>query len=88
MPESIVVRPSIRAAFEQVMEQGRVLFFSAPCGFGKSVVAEELLKGKKRVCRLAASEPGFALPAADGSWDILLIDDLQHLQSEEDHRAL
>ena len=88
MPENIVVRPSIRAAFEQVMEQGRVLFFSAPCGFGKSVVAEELLKGKKRVCRLAASEPGFALPAADGSWDILLIDDLQHLQSEEDHRAL
>lgn len=88
MPENIVVRPSIRAAFEQVMEQGRVLFFSAPCGFGKSVVAEELLKGKKRVCRLAANEPGFALPAADGSWDILLIDDLQHLQSEEDHRAL
>lgn len=62
MPENIVVRPSIRAAFEQVMEQGRVLFFSAPCGFGKSVVAEELLKGKKRVCRLAAERARLCAP--------------------------
>lgn len=88
MAENVVVKPAVRAAFETVMEHGRVLFFSAPCGFGKSAVAEELLKGKKRVRRLTAGEPGFALPEADGSWDILLIDDLQYLQDEEDRRAL
>lgn len=33
---NIIVKPSVRQRFDSFMERGRVLFFSAPCGFGKA----------------------------------------------------
>ena len=46
LPENVMIKPAIRKQFEEFMRQGRVLFFSAPCGFGKTTVAETLLAGK------------------------------------------
>ena len=46
MPENVIIKPAIRKQFEEIMRQGRVLFFSAPCGFGKTTVAEALLEMK------------------------------------------
>ena len=66
---------------------GRVFLFSAPCGFGKSALADALLAGRE-VLRLNAGAPDFALPAPDGAWSILLIDDLQLMQDEGDRQAL
>ena len=43
MPETIIIKPSIAAQFQRFLQQERVLFFSAPCGFGKTVLAEALL---------------------------------------------
>ena len=57
------------------MAGGRVLFFSAPCGFGKTALAEALLRGQD-VLHLSASDEGFALPPVDGRWRVLLLDDL------------
>ena len=69
------------------MAGGRVLFFSAPCGFGKTVLAEALLRGQD-ILRLSAGDEGFVLPPADGRWRVLLLDDLQNMQDENDWNAL
>lgn len=69
------------------MAGGRVLFFSAPCGFGKTALAEALLRGQD-VLHLSAGDEGFALPPADGRWRVLLLDDLQNMQDENDWNTL
>ena len=69
------------------MGGGRVLFFSAPCGFSKTALAEALLRGQD-VLRLSAGDEGLALPPADGRWRVLLLDDLQNMQDENDWNAL
>ena len=69
------------------MAGGRVLFFSAPCGFSKTALAEALLRGQD-ILHLSAGDEGFALPPADGRWRVLLLDDLQNMQAENDWNAL
>ena len=58
MTETIIIKPSVRKQFDSFMAHGRVLFFSAPCGFGKTVLADALLRGQK-VLRLNAGAPDF-----------------------------
>ena len=60
MKEPIVIRPALAAQFAAAMENGRVVLFTAPCGFGKSVTAQVLLAGWQ-VCVLSADAPDFAL---------------------------
>lgn len=84
---AIIVKPSTAQVFETLWERGRVLFFSAPCGFGKTVLADTLLDGRP-VLRLNAADTGFALPSLEDAWDILLIDNIQDMQEERDWQAL
>ncbi len=84
---AIIVKPSVAQQFESFEARGRVLFFSAPCGFGKTALADALLDGRP-VLRLNAGSDGFALPSVEGTWDTLLIDDLQRMQEEQDWQAL
>ena len=84
---AIIVKPSTAQAFETLWKRGRVLFFSAPCGFGKTVLAATLLDGRP-VLRLNAADTGFALPSLEDAWDILLIDNIQDMQEERDWQAL
>ena len=58
----IVIKPAIVEQFRQWLDHGRVLFLSAPCGFGKTVVAETLLAG--RSYRRVTGEQ----PQLEGSW--------------------
>lgn len=46
MAKNVVIRPSVREQYQKFMARGRVLFFTAPCGFGKSILAETLLAGQ------------------------------------------
>ena len=69
------------------MQSGRILFFSAPCGFGKTVVANALLRKWRTLC-LRADAPDFSLQALPDEWDILLIDDFQLLQEQETSQTL
>ena len=69
---NIIVKPSVRQRFDSFMERGRVLFFSAPCGFGKTALADALLSGRD-VLRLNAGAADFALPALSDGWDICLL---------------
>lgn len=84
---AIIVKPSTAQAFETLWKRGRVLFFSAPCGFGKTVLAATLLDGRP-VLRLNAADTGFALPSLEDAWDVLLIDNIQDMQEERDWQAL
>lgn len=87
MIENIIIKPSVQKRFDSFIAHGRVLFFSAPCGFGKTAVAEALLSSRE-VLRLPADSAGFKLPSAEADWQILLLDDLQDMQEEQDWNAL
>ena len=87
MTGNIIVKPSVQQRFDSFMERGRVLFFSAPCGFGKTVLADALLRGRN-VLRQSAADPDCAIPPSAQDWDILLIDDLQLMQEEAGQQAL
>ena len=62
-------------------------FFSAPCGFGKTVLADALLRGRN-VLRQSAADLDCAIPPSEQDWDILLIDNLQLMQEEAGQQAL
>ena len=87
MTKNIIIKPSVQKWFDSFMMHGRVLFFSAPCGFGKTVLADALLHGQN-VLRQSAADPGCAIPPSEQDWDILLIDDLQLMQEEAGQQAL
>ena len=87
MTEKIIIKPSVQKRFDSFMAHGRVLFFSAPCGFGKTVLADALLRGRN-VLRQSAAAPDWAIPSSAQDWDILLIDDLQLMQEEAGQQAL
>ena len=87
MTENIIIKTSVQKRFDSFMVHGRVLFFSAPCGFGKTVLADALLRGRN-VLRQSAADPDCAIPPSEQDWDILLIDDLQLMQEEAGQQAL
>ena len=87
MTKNIIIKTSVQKRFDSFMMHGRVLFFSAPCGFGKTVLADALLHGQN-VLRQSAADPGCAIPPSAQDWDILLIDDLQFMQEEAGQQAL
>lgn len=87
MERTVVVPPALRERFKTAWGQRQIIFFSAPCGFGKSAAASALLEGYK-VCRWDAIDPGTAERPADISCDAVLMDNLQMLKSPEAQRDL
>ena len=85
---NIVIKKTIQSQFEAFLQQGRIFFFSAPCGFGKSALAGALLYGREALC-LNAADTNFALPLSGGSgWSVLMVDNLQCIEEEETQQAL
>ena len=87
MTEQVIIRRTIQESFDRFMKQGRVLFFSAPCGCGKTCIADALVKGKN-VRKLSGEDPEFSVPSRNENWRILLIDDFQEIQDEQIWREL
>ena len=87
MTKNIIIKTSVQKRFDSFMVHGRVLFFSAPCGFGKTVLADALLHGQN-VLRQSAADPDCAITPSAQDWDILLIDDFQLMQEEAGQQAL
>ena len=85
----IHVKPAIEAQFQKCMERGRVLFFSAPCGFGKTVTAERPIRQTGKKYRgVSGDRVLFEQLIEDPNWEILFVDDLQMMQEEKDLQAL
>ena len=78
MTNGPVIERSLAESFRAAMERGRIALNSAPCGFGKSVVSRALLEDC-RVRELSADGEALTFPADDGTWDVLLLDELQNL---------
>ena len=71
MTKNIIIKTSVQKRFDSFMVHGRVLFFSAPCGFGKTVLADALLRGRN-VLRQSAADPGCAIPSSPERRFVLL----------------
>ena len=70
MPEHTIIKPVIADKFNKFIKNGRIFFLSAPCGFGKTVLTDALLQGKK-ILRLNADTADFSSVSAKKKWDIL-----------------
>ena len=87
MTKNVVIKPEITRKYREFLYGQRILFFSAPCGFGKTCVAETLLAGKKVLRQEGRTLDVSALPL-DGDWEYLLVEDFQQLQEEGEIQAL
>jgi len=83
----IQINPELRRLFEESWEHCRVIFFSAPCGCGKTAAAEALL-APRAVCRLSAADlpdpESLPLPGCDA----VLVDDVHLLTDPARQEAL
>lgn len=82
----VLIKPDIRNKFDGVMKSGRIALFCAPCGFGKTTVVHELLKGKKTY-EAAADRIDFPRVSRE-DWDVLVVDNLQLLHEQEIQQEL
>lgn len=87
MDRHVIIKSAIKEQFDAFLDHGRIFFFSAPCGFGKTTVAEALLEGKK-IERINGLETDGLLPEIKLEQTILMIDDLQQFQEETDLQKL
>ena len=83
MDRYVIIKKTIKTKFDEFMDHGRILYFGAPCGFGKTTVAFELLRGKKFEL-ISGLETDGILPEIKLNRDIVVIDDLQQFQEDED----
>ena len=87
MDRYVIIKKTIKTKFDDFMDHGRVLYFGAPCGFGKTTVAFELLRGKKFELINGLESDGM-LPEIKLNQNIVVIDDLQEFQEDEDLQKL
>ena len=87
MKDHITIKPALADKFKTAMQQSRVIFLSAPCGFGKTTTAEAMLAGR-RIVRVDAEQQPLALPDPSDRWEVLLLEHFQQLQDEADQQAL
>lgn len=87
MDRYVIIKKTIKTKFDEFMDHGHVLYFSAPCGFGKTTVAFELLRGKK-IELINGLESDGMLPEIKLNQNIVVIDDLQEFQEDEDLQKL
>ena len=78
MEPILFLKPALAAQFRSAQEQYRVIFFSAPCGFGKTTAAQLLLSGKKTLW-LNAEDLALRLDVENDSWDALVLDNFSEL---------
>lgn len=89
MENVVAVNPEFLTTFRVFLESGRVLLLEAPCGFGKTTLAQKMLQGVRlRVLQSQAKELDFEKLEKTDQWDILFLEDLQQLTSEEESQKL
>lgn len=87
--KAVVVSNEIKKKFKSFLDSGRIFLLCAPCGFGKTTLAHELLKtSKKRVLEVSPYNLDLSDIRAKREWDILFLEDLQLLTETEDRQEL
>jgi|GEM_PF-993184 len=82
-----LIMPALEERFRSAWDSCRVLLFSAPCGFGKTVTAAALLRGRS-ACALDAASADFSPGSIPARCRTVLVDDLQLLREPERQQAL
>lgn len=88
MDPHVVIKPDIAQRFRDAMKNGRVIFFSAPCGFGKTTLAKALLENYhcKWIC---PTEADYKIPDLDETgWDVLVVEQLQMIHDPAEQQNL
>ena len=87
MKNTVVINSDTAAKCSLFFEKGRILIFRAPCGFGKTSVADEIIADRfERVMKISAEHIDDEICA--DKWDILYIDNLHTLNSESEQLKL
>jgi len=84
---SVIIKPSLEEDFRIAWENCHVIFFSAPCGCGKTTTVTQLLRGRK-VCVFSAGSSEFSTDSVSAGCEAALIDDMQYLTDPERQQAL
>lgn len=84
---SVIVKPSLEESFLEGWKRNRIIFFSAPCGFGKTTMAKTLLS-KHSVFEINARDKDFLMEKIPSDCDVVLIDDLQYMLDYEIQKEL
>ena len=87
MHESVFVTAELRQRFRMAWNESRVLFFSAPCGCGKTAQTRLLLRGKS-VVAVHASDAPIEPEEISPDCDVLLVDDLPQMKDARAQQAL
>ena len=87
MGKKTVLKQGLKERMEDALKGGRVLMFSAPCGFGKTTAVRSLLSGRHSHM-IQADGQEFFLPPPSGRWQTLILDDLQYVADEGDQQDL
>lgn len=82
-----VISPELIKKFNSALLPGRTVFFSAPCGYGKTAVSKELLRGRKTLFKSVA-DGDFLPEKGEEDFDVLLIDSLETDLSEQSNREI
>lgn len=77
----IVIAKQVQKRFDTVWDDYQILFFQAPCGYGKTVSAKMLLK-KKNVSYRSCRQPRSLLTPLAPGIEAVIIDDLQDLENQ------
>lgn len=83
----VVIPELLRERFALAYRHNRVLLFHAPCGCGKTVMAQELLKPYK-TCRISAADDAFSPVLVPDDCEALIVEDLQLLEDGAPRQAL
>lgn len=84
---SAIIKPTLAEDFRAAWENGRLIFFAAPCGCGKTTTAAALLRGRK-VCSLNGADADFSTLSVPDNCEVILVDDLQYVQEPERQQSL
>lgn len=83
----IIIKPSLEEFFWNGWKQHQIIMFSAPCGFGKTTVAKELLS-KQKVYEINVSDSEFLSQDISNNCNVVLVDDLQYLSDRNGQKKL
>ena len=87
MERNIVITSALRENFQTAWRKRQMIFFSAPCGFGKSTTASALLEGYN-VCRWDVMGSTAPEQREDFSCDAVLLDNLQAMKNPNAQQSL
>lgn len=78
---------ALKKQFDEAWENGHILFFSAPCGTGKTAMTVSLLKDHA-IHVISASDPDTLEKSIPEECEAVVIDDFQYIKNEDEQRIV